>query len=118
MRSSRWLLLFTKPPLEGYAAQLPPCQRRHPGHVWRQAMTANAAVREVYTPDAERYEQWYKETYHLNDVRDGSAASGASSNRKLDDSHNLQTLREYDLEAVEEEAYEWGNQYTYSSQLM
>ncbi|ORC87931.1 uncharacterized protein TM35_000191750 [Trypanosoma theileri] len=103
-RQSVKLLLFSKPITQGYAAQLPqptPTSRRTS---WRRAFDVNEEVREMYTPSAERYEEWYKETYGIEDLSDGCCASGAASNRLLDDRKNMETsVGLPDLHAVEDE---------------
>ncbi|KEG12166.1 hypothetical protein DQ04_01931020 [Trypanosoma grayi] len=98
------LLLFSKPITQGYVAQLPqptPTRRRTS---WRRAFDANDEVRQMYTPDAERYDEWYKATYGIEDPSDGCAASGATSNRRLDDTKNMESNADMgDLRAIEEE---------------
>lgn len=81
-------------------------------------MDANSDVRDFYTADAERYDAWYKETYGIEDLSDGSAASGAASNRQLDDARNLQQAAgEYDLQGVKEELDFWREEFTHFNQL-
>lgn len=109
-RTALWML-FSKPVTQGYISQLPPPPSVEPGRKWMHAFHANSEVKSFFTPNAERYEEWYKETYGLEDLSDGCAASGASSNRALDDTLNLQRQRdEYDLEGVEEEMEYWSKQ--------
>ncbi|CBH12360.1 hypothetical protein, conserved [Trypanosoma brucei gambiense DAL972] len=106
-RRTFFLFLFSKPLTQGYVAQLPqpaPTARRT---AWRRCFETNKEVRDMYTPNAERYDEWYRETYGLEDISDGCAASGASSNRLLNDDKNLsETADVEDLRAAEEEV-EW-----------
>nr|CCC91393.1 conserved hypothetical protein [Trypanosoma congolense IL3000] len=106
-RRTRSLFLFSKPLTQGYVAQLPqpsPTTRRT---AWRRCFEANSEVRDNYTPNAERYEEWYKETYGIEDLSDGCAASGASSNKLLNDQRNVSKIPDTAaLRAVEEEM-EW-----------
>ncbi|RNF00353.1 hypothetical protein TraAM80_07645 [Trypanosoma rangeli] len=97
-------LLFSKPITQGYIAQLPQPSPTRRCTSWRRAFESNDEVRQMYTPDAERYEEWYKATYSIEDLSDGSAASGATSNRRLDDTKNMEfSISLDDLRAVEEE---------------
>lgn len=115
---SRVSLLFSKPVTQGYVAQLPKAVSGAPGRAWMRAMDANSDVRDVFTADAERYDAWYRETYGVEDLSDGSAASGAASNRLLDDRRNLQQMTEaYDLEGVEEERRFWGHEFQHNTQM-
>lgn len=108
-------LLFSKPVTQGYVAQLPPPPPIPPGRKWMQAFQANSEVKGFFSPDAERYEEWYKATYGLEDLSDGCAASGAASNRLLDDSLNLRQQREeYALEDLQEELDYWCQQRTHN----
>ncbi|KPI87775.1 hypothetical protein ABL78_3133 [Leptomonas seymouri] len=109
--------LFSKPVTQGYVAQLPHAAPAPPGRAWMRAMDANSDVKDFYTADAERYDAWYRETYGIEDLFDGSAASGAASNRLLDDTRNLQqATEEYDLQGVEEERQFWGREFQYNTQ--
>lgn len=103
---------MAKPVTQGYVAQLPPSLPADPGRKWGRAQNANREVRQFFTPDPVRYEEWYKKTYGLDDISDGCAASGASSNKLLDDTRNLQSAAEdYDLTAVEEELDFWDEEF-------
>lgn len=117
-RASCVLLLFTKPATDsGYVARMPPRRPSRPGPMWRRAVARNSDVRAFYTPNAERYEAWYKETYGINDIRDGCAASGASSNKRLDDTKNLETLQQYDFAATDAEMRSWACEFHHNHQL-
>ncbi|KPA85687.1 putative mitochondrial hypothetical protein [Leptomonas pyrrhocoris] len=110
--------LFSKPVTQGYVAQLPKAVPASPGRAWMRAMDANSDVRDFYVADSERYDAWYRETYGIEDLFDGSAASGAASNRLLDDTRNLQQAAgEYDLQGVEEELRFWGEEFQHNTQL-
>lgn len=107
--------LFSKPITQGYVAQLPPPPPSQRGYMWMRAAQANSDVRDFFTPDAERYDAWYRETYHVEDFGDGSAASGVLSNRVLDDTRNMrQATEDYDLVAVEEEAVYWDEEFRHN----
>ncbi|CCW65567.1 unnamed protein product [Phytomonas sp. EM1] len=111
-------LFVSKPISQGYVASLPAPPGPSTGRQWMRAMDANADVRELYTADAERYEAWYKETYQLEDLSNGCAASGASSNKLLDDSKNIQCAAEkYDLEGIQEELQYWSNEFMHLNQV-
>lgn len=117
-RASLIAYLFSKPVTQGYVAQLPKAVPAAPGRAWMRAMDANSDVRDFFSPDAERYDAWYRETYGIEDLSDGSAASGAASNRLLDDTRNLQqAAEEYDLRGVEEEMQFWGEEFQHNTQL-
>ncbi|CAG9573942.1 conserved hypothetical protein [Leishmania major strain Friedlin] len=110
--------LFSKPIGQGYVALLPKPQPGPTGRAWMRAMDANSDVRDFYTADTERYNTWYRETYGIEDLSDGSAASGAASNRLLDDTRNTQqAAEEYDLRAVREELEFWGQEFQHVTQL-
>ncbi|KAG5479605.1 hypothetical protein CUR178_03366 [Leishmania enriettii] len=110
--------LFSKPISEGYVAQLPKTLPGSKGRAWMRAMDANSDVRDFYTANEERYSAWYRETYGIEDLSDGSAASGAASNRLLDDTRNMQqTTEEYDFQAVEEELEFWGEEFQHVTQV-
>lgn len=114
---TRVLRLFSKPGGEGYASQLssPPSPR--PGPMWRRAFQNNREVKDFFSCDSSRYEEWYKETYEVDDIRDGSAASGASSNRRLNDQKNLDALKEYDLNFCKTELQNWSSTFHHNTQL-
>ncbi|KAG5504955.1 hypothetical protein JKF63_04402 [Porcisia hertigi] len=110
--------LFSKPITQGYVAQLPKPLPASTGRAWMRAMDANSDVRDFYTADAERYDAWYSETYGIEDLSDGSAASGAASNRLLDDTRNMQqAAEEYDLQGVREELEFWSEEFQHVNQL-
>ncbi|KAK7195616.1 hypothetical protein NESM_000490500 [Novymonas esmeraldas] len=110
--------VFSKPITQGYVAQLPKPFPPSTGRAWMRAMDANSDVRDFYSVDAERYDAWYKETYGIEDLSDGSAASGAPSNRRLDDTRNLQEASEaYDLQGVTEELDFWREEFTHLTQV-
>lgn len=114
---TRVLRLFSKPGGEGYASQLPHAPSPKPGPLWRRASQQNSEVRDFFSCDAVRYEEWYKETYGVEDTRDGSAASGASSNRRLSDEKNLNALHEYDFEFSKRELQHWSSAFHHNTQL-
>lgn len=117
-RKSAFQHLFSKPIGEaGYVAQLPACAAPRRGPLWRRAQNQNSDVKQFYTPDATRYEEWYKETYGLENIRDGCAASGVSSNRILDDSKVLQDIQQYDFEAIDKELLDWSFEFHHNNQL-
>ncbi|KAL0506079.1 LOW QUALITY PROTEIN: hypothetical protein Q4I30_003906 [Leishmania utingensis] len=110
--------LFSKPIAQGYVAQLPRPLPGSKGRSWMRAMDANSDVRDFYTADEERYNAWYRETYGIEDLSDGSAASGAASNRLLDDTRNMQqAAEEYDLQGMREELEFWGDEFQHMTQL-
>ncbi|CCW72135.1 unnamed protein product [Phytomonas sp. Hart1] len=114
------MLLLSKPISQGYVASLPPPPSPSYGRrrQWMRAMDANSDVRAFYTPHAARYEAWYKEMYQLEDLGNGCAASGSSSNKLLDDSKNIQHAAEdYDLKNVQEELQYWSNEFKHLTQL-
>lgn len=122
LRRCRHLLLFTKPvsatPNGGdYAFRLPRPVQVHSSRQWRRATNGNSDVRHFYRPDENRYMEWYKSTYNLEDVSDGSASSGSSSNRLLDDSLNMQELQQYDCEAMKTELHMWSSEFHHNNQL-
>lgn len=117
LRRSFVVRLFTKPAGGVYQSQLPPCPPANPARMWRRATTANGELRRWGRPDAARYEEWYKSTYGVEDVTDGSCASGASSNRRLSDEANLAALRETDVEAVLLDLESWDNEFRHNTQL-
>lgn len=111
-------LLFSKPITQGYVAQLPSAPPVPLGRKWSHAYRGNSEVRDFYTPNAAVYEAWYKDTYGIEDLSDGAAASGAASNRALDDTLNLQRQRDdYDLESVQEELEYWSLQRAHNHQM-
>lgn len=115
---SRVSLLFSKPVTQGYVAQLPKAPPPTLGRAWMRAKDSNNDVDDFFSVDAERYEAWYRETYGVEDLSDGSAASGAASNRLLDDARNIQqTAEEYDLKGVEEELRFWAEEFHHNTQL-
>lgn len=114
---TRVLRLFSKPGGEGYASQIPPFPPSRPGPLWRRASQQNSDVRDFFTCDARRYEKWYKETYEVDDIGDGSTASGASSNRRLNDQKNLDKLKEYDLKFSKSELQNWSSAFHHNTQL-
>ncbi|KAG5479072.1 hypothetical protein LSCM1_02919 [Leishmania martiniquensis] len=110
--------LFSKPISQGYVAQLPKPLPASRGRAWMRAMDANSDVRDFYAANEERYGAWYRETYGIEDLSDGSAASGAASNRLLDDTRNVQqAAEEYDLQGVEDELKFWGEEFQHVTQL-
>ncbi|EAN96524.1 hypothetical protein C3747_22g1705c [Trypanosoma cruzi] len=109
-------LLFSKPITQGYVAQLPQPAPTRRCTSWRRAFENNDEVRKKYTPDAERYEEWYKATYGLESLSDGCAASGATSNRRLDDTQNMESVPSLDdFCAVEEEVEFCSRQFNHNT---
>lgn len=116
-RSLQWLLL-SRPVSQGHIADLPPPLPEALGKQWARAVRGNTEVRSFYAPDAERYDAWYKETYGIEDLSDGCAASGSASNKLLDDSRNImQAKEEYDLKGIAEELEFWSTEFQHNTQM-
>ncbi|KAG8344182.1 hypothetical protein ERJ75_000237200 [Trypanosoma vivax] len=114
-RRTHVLPFFSKPITQGYTAQLPQSSLRR-NVQWRRCFDANREVRKLYTPDAQRYEEWYKSTYEIDDLSDGCAASGAASNKKLDDTRNLSEITDVlELRAIEDDLELHSQQFSHST---
>lgn len=102
---------MSKPP-QGYISQLPQRRLASRGFMCRTAAAAHSGIREQQEMTQERYDEWYKSTYGVEDLSDCMNSASSYKTSIQDETKNMSNADEHDERQVQEEMNYWYRSFT------